>query len=210
LGELEIEFQPAGVLHEAGETDLVAPAVVINYGFAKGWEATIQGNLETPLSDSAPAMLTNAAALLKYVLREGSLQNKPGPSIATEFGVLLPGINANAGTGATWAGIISERWDWGTVHFNLEPSLTGDQHVELFVDTIIEGPSKWKVRPVAEIFFDDEFGVERTASALVGLIWQARDNFAFDLAFRAAEKNGHPVEELRAGVTFGISLWHGK
>jgi hypothetical protein len=31
-------------------------------------------------------------AFLKGVLRERSLQEKPGPSIATEFGVLLPGV----------------------------------------------------------------------------------------------------------------------
>ena len=36
-------------------------------------------------------------ALLKSVLREGSLQEKSGPSIATEFGLLLPGVNAEPG-----------------------------------------------------------------------------------------------------------------
>jgi hypothetical protein len=44
-------------------------------------------------------------ALLKGVLREGSLQDKSGPSIATEFGLLLPGINDEHGTGATLTGI---------------------------------------------------------------------------------------------------------
>jgi hypothetical protein len=65
-------------------------------------------------------------ALLKYVLREGALQNKSGPSIATEFGLLLPGINAEPGVGASWAAIVSQRWDWGTTHFNVATSITRD------------------------------------------------------------------------------------
>jgi hypothetical protein len=34
-GELEIELQPAGRLHDQGGTSLIAPATVINYGFSE-------------------------------------------------------------------------------------------------------------------------------------------------------------------------------
>jgi hypothetical protein len=85
--------------------------------------------------------------------------------------------------------------------------LTRDRRAEFFVSTILEGPSKWKVRPVV---FDDIFGEERTVSGLVGLIWQVRENVAVDFAFRAASTNGRPVEEIRAGVTFGIAVWRTK
>ena len=210
VGELEFELQPAGVLQEGGTQTLVAPWLVTNFGFAKNWEAVLEGKLQTPLSSNEPPSLTDAGLSLKYVLREGSLQEKSGPSIATEFGTLLPGVGADAGVGGTWATIISERWDWGTIHLNLQPSLTRDHRAELFVSTILEGPSKWKVRPVAEIFFDDTFGEETTVSGLVGLIWQARENVAVDFAIRAAATNGRPVEEIRAGVTFGIPVWRTK
>ena len=210
VGEFELELQPAGVLQEAGNQTLVAPAIVTNFGFAKNWEAVLEGNLQTPLSSTDSPSLTDTGISLKHVLREGSLQNKTGPSIATEFGLLLPGINADAGVGGTWAAIISQRWDWGTVHLNLQPSLTRDHHAELFVSTIIEGPSKWKVRPVAEIFFDDKFDQENTVSGLVGLIWQVREDLAFDVAVRAASTNGRPVEEIRAGFTLGIPIWRTK
>jgi len=62
------------------------------------------------------------------------------------------------------------------------------------------------VRPVAEFFYEREFGQEETVSGLVGLIWQASDKLAFDVAFRHAVTNGRPVNELRAGVTFGFPL----
>jgi hypothetical protein len=210
VGELEFELQPAGMLQEGGTQTLVAPWLVTNFGFAKNWEAVLEGKVQTPFSSDEPPRLTDAGLSLKYVVREGSLQEKSGPSIATEFGALLPGISADAGTGGTWATIISERWDWGTIHLNLQPSLTRDHRAELFVSTILEGPSKWKVRPVAEIFFDNTFGQETTVSGLVGLIWQARENVAVDFALRAASTNGRPIEEIRAGVTFGIPVWRTK
>ena len=46
----------------------------------------------------------------------------------------------------------------------------------------------------------------QTFSALVGAIWQARDNLAFDVGLRYALVNGRPVNELRAGVTFGFPV----
>ena len=39
----------------------------------------------------------------------GSLQDKPGPSVATEFGILFPDTIGNSGFGASLAGIVSQR-----------------------------------------------------------------------------------------------------
>src|SRR6185437_1115450 len=174
-GEMEIELQPAGRLRDESGTSLIAPATVINYGFAEDWEAVLEGQGQTPLSPTGPTSLTTAGAFLKHVVVPGSLQDKTGPSIATEFGVLLPESTGDSGVGASWAGIVSQRWDWGTIHFNAEAALTRDHHADHLVGTIIEGPSKWKVRPVAEIFYERVFGVEETVSGLVGLIWQVSD-----------------------------------
>jgi hypothetical protein len=33
-----------------------------------------------------------------------------------------------------------------------------------------------------------------------------RDDLSFDVAFRRALTNGHPVNEIRAGLTFGFPL----
>jgi len=205
-GELEIELQPAGRLRESGTTTLIAPATVVNYGLSEGWEAVFEGQGQTPLSPSGPTSLTAAGAFLKHVLRPGSLQDKTGPSIATEFGVLLPDSTGSSGVGASLAGIISQRWDWGTIHLNAETALTRDRHADIFVGGIIEGPSKWLVRPVAELFYEKEFGQSETVSALIGLIWRVRDNLSFDVGLRHALTNGHPVNEIRAGLTFGFPL----
>ncbi|MEH2470977.1 hypothetical protein V1281_007834 [Nitrobacteraceae bacterium AZCC 2161] len=205
-GELEIELQPAGRLREGGNTTLVAPATVFNYGLNEGWEAVFEGQGQTPLAPSGPTSFTAAGAFLKHVLQPGSLQDKTGPSIATEFGVLLPDSSGSSGAGASLAGIVSQRWDWGTIHLNAETALTRDRHADIFLGGIIEGPSTWSVRPVAELFYEKEFGQSETVSALIGLIWRVRENLSFDVGLRHALTNGHPVNEMRAGLTFGFPL----
>jgi len=205
-GEMEIELQPAGRLRDVSGVSLISPATVINYGLTEDWEAVLEAIGQTPLSPPGSTNLTAAGAFLKHVLVPGSLQDKAGPSVATEFGVLLPDSTGDSGMGASLAGIVSQRWDWGTIHLNAETALTRDHHGDVFVGAILEGPSRWTVRPVAEIFYENEFGKMETVSGLVGLIYRVRDNLSFDVGVRHALTNGHPVNEIRAGVTFGFPL----
>jgi hypothetical protein len=146
----------------------------------------------------------DAGIFIKYLLLAGVLQDKSGPSIATEFGVLLPDTAGDSNFGASWAVIVSQRWDWGTAHFNVQTQLNREGRADLFVSTIVEGPHTWKVRPVAEVFYEDDVGSAQTVSGLIGAIWQVRDDLAFDLAARHARVDGQPATELRAGLTFSF------
>jgi hypothetical protein len=205
-GEVEVEFQPAGAQWGPEQNVLIAPATVFNYGLPQDWEAILEGELQTPFSPLGPTNLTASGASLKHVIRPGSLQDQSGPSIATEFGVLLPDSNGSNNFGATIDGIVSQRWDWGTVHLNIAGSLPRDQRADAFTDLIIEGPSKWVVRPVAEVFYEEEFGQAHTVSALIGAIWQVNDKLSFDVGFLHAITNGSNVNEIRAGLTVGFQL----
>ena len=90
-GKVEIELGPVEYRRESAARTLFAPSTRVNYGFAPDWEAVIEGRVSHGLSgDSRGTGLAEDSATLKGVLREGVLQEKPGPSIATEFGVLLP------------------------------------------------------------------------------------------------------------------------
>jgi hypothetical protein len=204
LNEVEIELQPAGQLKAGPQSNLVAPAVVYNYGFAERWEMVLQTEVDSPPGSSSS--FAASGAFLKYVIQPGVLQGQNGISIATEFGPLLPGINNDPGVGFSWAGIVSQRWDWGTAHFNVEANLTREQHGEVFLDVILEGPATWKVRPVVELFYDKAWLETETRSALVGAIWQVRDDLSFDAAYRYALENGRPVNEIRAGLTFAFKV----
>ena len=206
-GEMEIEIGPS-YLREGSADSLIAPQVVVNIGLAERWEAVFEGQAEHGLSeDNRRSSIVGAGAFLKGILREGSLQDKPGPSIATEFGVLLPGINGQPGTGASVAGIMSQRWTWGTVHFNVAGALTRQHHGDLFVGVIVEGPYDWPVRPVAEVYRERDFGGLTTTSGLIGAIWQVRENLSFDFGLRKGRTNDdQTVNEVRAGMTFSFPL----
>jgi hypothetical protein len=101
---------------------------------------------------------------------------------------------------------VSQQWPWLTVHFNAALAITHQQTADAFVGLILEGPHDWPLRPVAEVFYERDFGGVTTRSALVGAIWQVRDNIAFDVGLRGAQLNDQPVREVRFGVTFGFSV----
>ena len=208
LGELETEFGPAEPMRARSLRLLTSADTVFNLGVAEGWEAVLQGQAVTLLSPGpAQTSLLGNEFSLKNIIRDGVLQEKDGPSIAVEFGPLLPGINGEPGTGATLGGIVSNRWGWLTAHFNAAATVTRSHHGDAFVSTIVEGPWDWPIRPVAEVFYEREWGVAETVSGLAGAIWQVSDKLAFDIALRDARVNGHTVNELRAGLTFGLPLW---
>jgi len=207
LGELEIELGPVEFRRSEAERTVIAPAYVLNYGFAKNWELVVEGQAEHPLppAEDTRSRLVGNGVFLKGVLREGVLQDKTGPSVATEFGILLPGINDEPGVGVSWLGIVSQRWAWGTIHFDAGAALTREHHGDLFLGTIIEGPYDWKIRPVAEVDYEREFGGKETFAVLGGAIWRVRDDLSLDVGLREAWVNRRPETEIRAGLTFAIS-----
>jgi len=209
-GEMEVELQPTGAQWSRGQNLLIAPAVVLNYGLQENWEAVLEGQLLTPFSPTGATNLAASGAFLKHIIRPGSLQDQLGPSIATEFGVLLPDSSGDSRVGASIDTIISQRWDWGTAHLNIAAELTRNQRADVFTDLILEGPSKWTVRPVAEIFYEEEFGQSHTVSGLIGAIWQVSDKLSFDVGFRHAVTNGLNVNEVRAGLTVGFMTPFGR
>ena len=205
--KIEIELGPVEYVREADERRLTAPNVRLNYGFAERWEAVLEGQTTHGLSATArrTSQIENGF-FLKGVLREGVLQDKSGPSIATEFGVLPPGINDQHGTGGSVAGIVSQRWEVLTLHLNAAAAVTRQQHADLFLSAIAEGPHDWPVRPVAEVVYERDFGRLETKSALIGAIWQVRDDLAFDLGLRSGRVNDQSLGEIRAGVTFSFAV----
>lgn len=161
-GELELELGPLGYVQTGPRHFLVAPALIVNFGFAARWELVLQGRdfiLLDDLPGEARARLVDTGAFLKGVLREGSLQGASGPSVGTELGVLLPTVNGDPGVGATAIFLVSQRWDAATIHVNGAISLTRAENADFFGGMILEGPHRWAVRPVAEVFVDHELTV---------------------------------------------------
>ncbi len=207
VGQLEVELGPVGFRRTDEERTVIAPAYVLNFGFVKNWELVLEGRREhsLPPAEDTRGRFVGDALFLKGVRREGVLQEKSGPSVAVEFGPLLPGINDEQGWGASWLGIVSQRWSEGTIHFDLGAALTREHRGDLFVGTIIEGPYDWTVRPVAEVVYEREFNTIEIYSVLGGAIWKVSDDLSFDFGLREAWVNRQPVTEIRAGLTFAFS-----
>jgi hypothetical protein len=140
-GDFEVELSPLSFRQDNSGQTWIVPQLRLNYGFADDWEVVLEGQREQP--HAADSRFAENIFSLKHVLRDGSLQDKEGPSIATDFGVLLPGVNAESGTGISLAGIIGQKFGWGAIHFNAEAELAREGRGELFLGAILEGPGTW-------------------------------------------------------------------
>lgn len=206
-GEFELEAGPLGLERQGGEKLLVGPALVLNYGVVSGAEVVLEGRQQWSLPRLEQAALGDVALSLKSLLREGSLQGGTGVSVALENGVLLPGSDRRLG--AHLASIFSWRWPALTLHWNLGNDLLAS--VDYFASTsfILEGPVRWRVRPVAELWLERDFRARRiegglARSVLLGAILPCGDAWSFDVAVRHAVVGSLSVDELRLGFTWSF------
>jgi hypothetical protein len=207
VGELQFEIGPFGYLVEEGDHFVVAPAIIANAGILGGWELVLEGKnrVRTASNPEGPRdELGDVAVSLKTMLREGSLQERAGLSVASEVGALLPTTQRETGLGASAAVIVSHRSRIGAAHLNGGSFLGRTHHPGVFAGLILEGPFEWRVRPVAEGFFEREFDVTTVGSGLVGFVWKANDRISLDGAVRVGRAFDERLLEVRAGLTWGF------
>ena len=207
--EFELELGPIGSLRDTGNRYWVAPAVVANFGLSGDRELVVQGQRQQSRDGGADVPATsvvNTGIFIKQLLRRGVLQDAEGPSVATEYGFLLPTINDEHGAGFSWAGIVSQRRSYGTAHLNAEVAYTRAHKPGAFLGAILEGPHEWLVRPVVEFTAEQESGAARTISRLAGLIWHKQENLSFDIGLRSAYGGERHVNEVRIGFTWSLAF----
>lgn len=206
-GEVEIEFQPVGYLLERGTDFLVVPAFVVNIGVAGNCEIVFEGRGFVALREqpgSRRSSLDDTGLSFKAILRRGSLQGGRGPSVAAEVGALLPTVRGESGVGAVGAVIVSQRGRWLTVHLNAQAALARNGRLESVGGAILEGGSRWRLRPVLEVVVRHEPDATR-ASGLVGAIVQVSDTLALDAGVRLARSDRYREREVRAGLTWAFA-----
>jgi hypothetical protein len=209
-GTLELELGYLSYLREGTQKSMIAPEAVVNIGLQNGNELVMEGKVRTRINHEADTRRTtfeNAAVSIKHVHRNGVLQDEPGPSIATECGVLFATLQGDR-TGATCAGIVSQRLSAATVHLNASVGKNRAGDWERSLGAIISGPSFGLVRPVFEIFAVRDSTGERTDSALAGLVWVVNETFSFDFGVRKARTEALGATEIRAGFTWSGPARH--
>lgn len=207
-GDFELELGPIGRLEEGSRRLNVAPAFVANFGLSHEHELVIEGRRERlldPQSGEDGTALVDTGVFIKQVLREGVLQDKPGLSVATEYGLLLPTWHGENGTGFSVAGIVSQRSPMETLHVNAAVGVARNHQPSAFLGAILEGPYEWTVRPVAEAFRSETKGDPRVDSLLIGAIWRKRKDLTFDFGLRAGRQGDESIREVRLGFTWTFS-----
>ena len=211
---VELELGPAGFLRAGGRRSVVAPSLIANWGFAKDLELVLEGRQFILLGDTAGqprAQILETQLDLKWLMREGALQNGTGPSVASEWTILLPETGQSR-LGAELAAIVSWRWTALTLHANGAAAYTREQSAGFFGGLIVEGPEAWPVRPVGEAFYAWDSAGAGELSGLAGVIWPLRPTLALDAAVRTASVRAagqtSTTIEVRAGLTWSFSLTH--
>lgn len=181
VGEVELELGPVAIARVGGEMTY-APGVVVNAGFAHGFEVVAEGDVER-----ASDTVVDSDVLVKYAHAIGAT------SVGVEAGVLLPTLDGEGSAGFIADAIVTRRWPSFAVHLNGIAAHDRDGVWRGEATVIVEGARSSRVRPVAE----GVAGRGRTGG-LLGAIWQQSEHSAFDLAIVIGQDDRY---EARAGWT---------
>ena len=203
--EVEIELGAVTVDRSGRENTFTAPSVVLNYGFLERFELVAEGRLQ----EGVTTELVEPALSVKGVLRAGVLQEKEGPSLAVEIGMLLPSTaSGEHGAGFEATGILSGRLAPVTFHLNAGGGVDRSESRPFGTWGLIgEVPLTERLRLVSEVNGEAVQGERASNAVLAGLIWQpTASNVFLDVAVRRGLTGAAPDWEVTAGVTFGFRL----
>jgi hypothetical protein len=206
--DIELELGPVGYQHEPSGGTYI-PGFILNYGVVDRVELVFDAHhafLFGGPDVEAHRRQLDSGLFAKAVVREGVLQDRPGPSIALELGALLPTVPVAGDAGLAVTAIASERWPALALHLNAEGDYTRGGTFAFIGGFILEGPDAWTVRPVSELFVAHQTDLPVTVSGLGGVIWRATPHLSFDSAFRLAREGSEQEIEIRAGLTWSFPI----
>ena len=208
-GTVEFELGPVNWIHANG-SDTLAPSVVVNVGVARGWEISTFAQPSWLVSDRSGRRfaLADSGLVLKRILREGSLQDLPGPSVAVELSALFPATRPLDDFGARLTPVVSQTWNGITAHLSASLFWTRMHEPATGGSLAIEGPEiADNLHPAVESTVGWERNSGRAWSGLAALVWNPRDDLEFDVGFRVGRSFGATAQELRAGLTWSFQVW---
>ena len=204
----EIELGPAELMGVDAEHSVRAPSLSINYGLATGRELTLAGANRLALKSTPGeprARLEDVAFALKQVLRRGSLQDRSGPSVAMEDAILFP-ERGEKHLGAAAGLILSSASKSGTTHFSVEADRLPEGINSGSAGLIFEASDQFGVAPAIELKVEAVNGGLPEHSVIFGLIYVPGEQAEYDIALRFARSGDAKIFEVRAGMTFQISV----
>ena len=202
--QIEIELGYFNLERTCRQNRMTTPSVVLNYGFAKNLELVGEFGVES----SPDFEITDPALSLKWVLKEGLLQDKNGASVAVEAGALLPStLPGEHAVGFAATGIVSARLAPFTVHVNVGGGLDRDERHGFAVWGVIgELPVHPQLRLVGEVNGESTQGERPQNSALLGVIWHTAKNLSLDAGVRHGISRAAPDWQVTIGLTWSFAL----
>ena len=164
----EIELGPAEFVKVDAERSIRAPNLTLNYGLATGRELVLEGANHVSLEstpDEPRMKLEGLAFAMKQVMRRGSLQDEPGPSIAMEDAILFP-ERGEKYLGAAVNLIASSASKRGSAHFNIEAERLPEGRNAGSAGLIFESSDHFGVAPAIELRIEAVDGIDHSRSHL--------------------------------------------
>ncbi|HEY6477092.1 MAG TPA: hypothetical protein VI456_10955, partial [Polyangia bacterium] len=99
--DVELELGPVGYLHDPTGSTYI-PGFILNYGVVHRVELVFDAHHAFVFGGAdveARRRQLDSGVFAKAVVREGALQDRPGPSVAVEVGALLPTVPVAGGAG---------------------------------------------------------------------------------------------------------------
>ena len=205
LHSLEFEMGPE-FARRGDERTVRSPRLESILGLGAGYEVSVAGtNLvrtESVLGEARPR-LVDVGVSIKKLLREGNLQEKQGPSLATEEFVTFPsGDQTHLGVEAS--AILSSTGPPGVVHVNALVERSPEGHAGAGMRVIVEAQDNEGWRPALEL---DAEGAEHEAPeqrvTLAG-IYEMHEGLAYDLGVQLGRSSEEHWTEVRSGVTWEL------
>lgn len=204
----EIELGPAEFVGVDSEHSLRAPNLAINYGLATGRELVLEGANHFALKstpDEPRMKLEGLSFGMKQVLRRGGLQDESGLSLAMEDAILFP-ERGEKHLGAAANLIASSASRIGAVHFNVEAERLAEQRNAGSAGVIFEASDHFGIAPAIELRVEAVKGGPSEHSAILGLIYVPGQETEYDVALRFARSGDERIFEIRAGMTWQMSV----
>ena len=205
-GELEIEIGLFGISHNSGTDEMTVPAFIANYGIAGNWELVSEFDVQIyHEGEGRNFELKEPAQFLKGVVREGVLQDKKGPSIALEIGVLIPSTEKESRkTGIEGIGIFSSGISDLIYHINIGGELDRERFAfKGLWGVILEKPVTHRFRFVVEVLGVVQRYEKPDNSCLLGFIGELKD-FECDFGIRKGLSEAASDMELTTGITISF------
>ena len=200
---LEVELGPVEYSRSGMERLLIVPSFSLAYGAGAGYEFSVDARrfmVMSPDAEGKKPKIDDVELSATRVLRNGSIQDKRGLSLAVETALLLPTADEKT-LGAELSLVASHAWSGLALHLNGEVSKTRSDEFGRFASLIAEGPEWGHVRPAGEVSWSRDGDAAIARALLLGVIWQTRSGLAMDFAVLTGSADEKEVE-IRSGITW--------